>query len=102
METKTIILPKEFNAKKYVVRAFCPRNIKNLLMNAAQEKNTLKSQEILLTKCVINPPITQAFLDSDDCDGAEMDYLSIYLMGLYHLDTSEERIEELKKKTQIE
>jgi len=106
METKTITLPEEFGSKKYVVKAFCSRKTRHdmaqssVLTGISDMEKGERMEEIILTQSCIEPKITKESLNSDECNCAEMEYLALYLPSLYHLDLTEEKIDELKKKTQ--
>lgn len=96
-------MPQELGGKVYTIRNFIPRSVMRKI-----RKYTPQSAEdydpdqydllvdTVLINLVISPKITKEILDSEDCNGVEMEILATTIMEELGID--EKRIVELKKK----
>ena len=96
-----IITPEKFGGKTYIFKDFIPNHLFNDLMKTRAEIKedilfTLNIKEHLLIELSIEPKLTPTFLDSEDCNGAEMLYLLNEILSKMFM--TEERVGELEEK----
>lgn len=106
MGTRKAKMPDEAGGKVYeyldhvpnhVMRSLLPLYPKNEKEAESMEPaQAHKLLEVICMKLVVNPKITQEYLDGDDCDYIEMQILGTFIME--DLNINQERILDLKKK----